>query len=161
LTLSGEPGVVIRAMSLHSPNRLRPATFLMLQSGMKSHLLDMVRPALTDIGLGYIQAIAVLLTAYIWGKTGEVIGFVHSKPARAIRTHRSWVGPLLAAVAIGGIGAGVIKQAIPVTGHGGITHEHKADASLMWKSYGQGNISHKGTKISLGPYTTSVGMAWW
>src|SRR5437867_3208087 len=69
-----EAGVVGRSMTL--PEFLIKcdrSTFIALNHGMKSHSLDLVMPALTDIGLGYIQAIAVLLTAvYLEIKTGQI-----------------------------------------------------------------------------------------
>src|ERR1051325_8862532 len=87
------------------------STFLYLNHHMKSRVLDFMMPALTDFGLGYLQAIAVVLTAvYLEIRTGEVSW---SKGPRsiptAIRTHRSWTGPLLVAFAISGICASVIK----------------------------------------------------
>src|SRR5258708_13799494 len=139
------------------------AAFLTLNHGMKSHLLDLVMPALTDIGLGYIQAIAVILTAiYLEVKTGEIRwdSSIRSLPT-AIRTHRSWVGPLIAAVVIGGIGAGLIKRAIPGDRPWWYyDNEHKAGRQLNVEVYTvEGTYPMKVRRFPSGHTTTSVAMA--
>jgi membrane-associated phospholipid phosphatase len=139
------------------------AAFLALNHGMKSSALDTLMPALTDIGLGYIQAIAVVITAiYLEVKTGEIHwdSSLKSIP-RAIRTHRSWVGPLLAAVAIGGLGAGIIKQAIPGDRPWWYyDNEHKARRQLNVEVYTvKGTYPLKVRRFPSGHTTTSVAVA--
>jgi len=138
-------------------------TFLALNHGMKSHFLDLVMPGLTDIGLGYIQAIAVVLTAvYLEIKTGEIYwGSSWKSLPRAIRTHRSWTGPLLMAVLIGGIGANIIKNTIPGDRPWWYyENEHKAGRQLDVKVFTvEGVYPVKVRRFPSGHTTTSVAMA--
>ena len=138
--------------------------FLALNHGMKSQFLDAIMPALTDIGLGYIQVIAVVLTAvYLEINTGEIYwGASWKSLPRAIRTHRSWTGPLLVAVLIGGIGSGIIKSAIPGDRPWWYyENEHKAGRHLSVQVLTvEGVYPVKVRRFPSGHTTTSVAMAW-
>lgn len=138
-------------------------TFLALNHGMKSKALDFLMPALTDIGLGYLQAIAVLLTAiYLEIRTGEVSWQkgARSIPA-AIRTHRSWVGPLLVAVVMSGLTADVIKSVVPGDRPFWFyLHEHEAKRSLDVEVYTvPGTDPMRVRRFPSGHVTTTVAMA--
>ncbi len=139
------------------------STFLYLNHHMKCRLLDLLMPALTDFGLGQIQAIAVVLTAvYLEIRTGKVSwerGF-RSIPA-AIRTHRSWTGPLLVAVAMSGLCATAIKRVVPgERPYWFYLHEHQAGRQLNVKVYTvPGTDPLRVRRFPSGHVTTSVAMA--
>jgi undecaprenyl-diphosphatase len=139
------------------------STFLYLNHAMKSRVLDLLMPALTDFGLGQIQAIAIILTAvYLEIRTGKVAwqrGF-RSIPA-AIRTHRSWTGPLLVAVAMSGICATAIKRVVPgERPYWFYLHEHRAGRELNVEVYTvPGTDPLRVRRFPSGHVTTSVAMA--
>jgi membrane-associated phospholipid phosphatase len=91
------------------------ATFLAINHGLKCRALDLVVPVLTDLGLGQVQAIIVIgLAAYL-----TILGY-HGQPRPTprwipafLRSHRSWVGPLLVAFALSGLGTDTVKKIAP------------------------------------------------
>ncbi|HXG24071.1 MAG TPA: phosphatase PAP2 family protein [Chthonomonadales bacterium] len=75
------------------------AAFVAINSGLRSPLLDCTMPAITDLGLGHVQALIALSFALALGiRASEVRS---DAPWRAgwlaLRAQRAWLGPLLMA----------------------------------------------------------------
>ena len=87
------------------------STFIALNHGLKNPALDLVMPVITDIGLGHVQAVIVIVLAvYLGIRAGEIRrkGLRNSTWA-AIIARRSWIAPLLLSYALGGIAATALK----------------------------------------------------
>jgi len=93
------------------------AAFLAVNHGLKCRALDFLMPALTDIGLGHVQAIAVIGLALWFGfRAGEVRGHPRTLFADVhgvLRSRDSWVVPLLVCFVISGLVSTGVKGAIP------------------------------------------------
>lgn len=87
------------------------AAFLAINHGLKCAFLDWLMPHITDIGLGHVQAPAVVLLAVwlgIW--RGEMQWREGLRGAwRAIYSRRAWVGPLLLCFALSGLLSTALK----------------------------------------------------
>jgi membrane-associated phospholipid phosphatase len=108
-------------------------TFFAVNNGLQHPLMDVVMPLISDLGLGHVQALVVLLAAVWMGvKRGEihVAGFF-GDTRRALGRRKAWLWPLLTAFALSGIIAGVIKNNVdrhrPAWFY---KHEHEAGRSL-------------------------------
>jgi undecaprenyl-diphosphatase len=91
------------------------AAFLAVNHGLKCRVLDFVMPALTDIGLGHVQAIAVVgLALWLGFRAGEMRRATLWADIRAVlRSRDSWVVPLLLCFVISGLVSTAVKEAIP------------------------------------------------
>ena len=83
------------------------AAFLWVNHDLKCGFLDAVMPHISDVGLGHVQVTLILLVALI---LGILAGEVHFRSLfrdvlGTISKRRNWVGPLLVAFAISGLGA--------------------------------------------------------
>jgi hypothetical protein len=109
------------------------ATFDAINSGMQCRFLDAVMPPISDLGLGHMQALAILLSAMlIAAKKGEI----HSRSLlrdswSALSRRKGWVAPLLAAFALSGVGSTLIKNSMVRDRPSWFyLHEHEAGRSL-------------------------------
>lgn len=91
------------------------AAFLAVNHGLKCRALDIVMPALTDIGLGHVQAIAVVgLALWLGFRAGEMRRPTLWADIRAVlRSRDSWVVPLLVCFVVSGILSTMVKNAVP------------------------------------------------
>jgi membrane-associated phospholipid phosphatase len=89
-------------------------TFLAINHGARSPVLDALMPRVSDSGLGHVQVAFVVVVAVMLGvRAGEVRARTVGRDAlRAIRVRRHWVGPLLVVFALSGITAAVIKNTV-------------------------------------------------
>lgn len=84
------------------------ATFLAINHGTKCALLDFLMPHLTHLGLGQVQALAVLMVAVGMAiRAGEVHGW--RDIVRAVVARRRWVMPLMVCFVVSGLGSDAIK----------------------------------------------------
>lgn len=85
--------------------------FLFLNHSMGCRPLDRVMPAITNLGLGHVQALAILVAAVIAGFFGGEIrkGNVLRSSWAAIVRRSPWVVPMLLAIAVSGLMATAIK----------------------------------------------------
>lgn len=91
------------------------AAFLAVNHGLKCRALDFLMPALTDIGLGHVQAIAVVgLALWLGFRAREMRRATLWKDIRAVvRSRDSWVAPLLLCFVISGLVSTGVKEAVP------------------------------------------------
>lgn len=78
--------------------------FVAINHNIRSPLLDLVMPRISDLGLGHVQALALILLAVYRGRS-EKLGAM-------FRSQRRWLIPMLLAFAMSGIGAIIIKQSV-------------------------------------------------
>ncbi len=86
-------------------------TFLALNHGLKCRALDAVVLWVTNLGLGWLEAIAVvglamLLTPRVRPTTWRTLT---AHPRQALYTSRWWAGPLLLAIVVSGLAADAVK----------------------------------------------------
>ncbi len=90
------------------------AVFVTINQHLRSSFLDAVFPFVSDMGLGHIQAISILLAVLVCGiHAGEFnksVNFTALKQAYSKRKH--WVYPLFLALAISGILSTVVKRSV-------------------------------------------------
>ena len=86
-------------------------TFIALNHGLKNPAFDFLMPLVTDIGLGHVQAVVVLLLAvYLGFRAGEIRqGSVRPGIFGAITSRKSWVAPLVLTYAFAGRTATALK----------------------------------------------------
>src|SRR5438445_8729567 len=83
------------------------SAFLAINHGLHCRPLDFVMLALTDLGLGWVQFVAVLALAIAAGfRAGEIRRANALADVRAAVLRRwSWVAPLLLAIVVSGLTA--------------------------------------------------------
>jgi membrane-associated phospholipid phosphatase len=106
------------------------ATFLAINNGLQNRLFDAIMPPISDLGLGHVQVLAVLLAAVIAGaRKGEIKSTAGIW--RALSRRRGWIYPLLAAWALSGITSTTVKNSVvrdrPTWFY---KHEHEAGRSM-------------------------------
>jgi len=99
---------------MHLPNALiawdRHA-FLAINRACPNRFLDWTMPMATNLGLGYVQGLAILgvaLLAATW--CGELKPLTMRTLMEAIRRRKWWVAPLLTAVITSGLASDIIKN---------------------------------------------------
>lgn len=108
------------------------AVFVAINSGLSSPALDRIMPAITDLGLGHVQALIALGFALVLGiRAGEVR---RDAPWRtgwlALRARRAWLGPLLIAYLMTLVVVTAIKTVPRDRPWWFYLHEHRAGRHL-------------------------------
>lgn len=90
------------------------AIFVAINHHLRSPLLDVAMPRISDLGLGHVQALALVIVAAVRGREqlSETTEGIWSRVKAAFRSQRRWLAPLVLALVISGIGANVIKQTV-------------------------------------------------
>ncbi len=107
--------------------------FAGINHGLKNPFLDAVMPGISDLGLGHVQALFILACALIAAAcAGEIRGRTAPRDIqKAFARRKSWVVPLLLALAISGIGATLFKHSIDRDRPSWFYyHEHQAGRNL-------------------------------
>lgn len=79
----------------------------------RTPFLDRLMPHITDLGLGHVQAMAMLAVAALLSCRSDGEGRQWRRPtAAAMRAQFRWLGPMLLATVLAGIIAPVAKEAI-------------------------------------------------
>lgn len=108
------------------------AVFVAINSGLRSPVLDRIMPAITDLGLGHVQALIAFGLALVLGiRAGEV----HSDAPwhtgwLALYARRAWLGPLLMAYLMTLVVVTVIKTVPRDRPWWFYLHEHRAGRHL-------------------------------
>jgi undecaprenyl-diphosphatase len=112
-------------------------TFVAVNNGMKSPALDYVMPAITQLGLGQVQAVVVLgLAVYLGYRAGELYhGKLRWGMRGAIVARRSWVAPLLLSYVLGGLAVTAMKVIPRNRPWWHYLHQHQAGRDLDVKVY--------------------------
>jgi membrane-associated phospholipid phosphatase len=107
--------------------------FVEINHGLKNPFFDTVMPRISDLGLGHIQVLFILVCALLVAITaGEIRASSLFRDIQvAFVRRKSWIVPLLLAFAISGLGATAFKHTIdrdrPAWFY---VHEHEAGRSL-------------------------------
>jgi len=88
------------------------AVFLAINQRVHHPVLDAVMPYVTDLGLGHVQVLLLLLVAVAsaW-RAGELRSAhgIAAAVARALLSRSAWLGPTVAAVVLSGLAANALK----------------------------------------------------
>lgn len=91
------------------------SAFHAINSGMESACCDILMPAFSFLGLGHIQLFSILGAAVIRAsRLGQLPS--PTRPTdlwQAIRARGHWITPLLVALAVSGLIAGIAKHTVP------------------------------------------------
>ncbi|MGC8667159.1 MAG: phosphatase PAP2 family protein [Chthonomonadales bacterium] len=85
--------------------------FLLINHTCPNRFLDWAMPLITDLGLGHVQALAILTAAIgaaLWH--GEVRPPYRTSLPQAIKRRSWWVVPLLTAIIASGVASDVVKN---------------------------------------------------
>lgn len=107
--------------------------FAEVNHGLKNPVLDAVMPRISDLGLGHVQVLFVLMCAIAAAWRRGEIGWrrLLSDSWTAIIHRSTWVSPILIAFALSGIGATLFKHSIDRDRPWWFYyHEHHAGRSL-------------------------------
>jgi len=107
--------------------------FVEINHGLKNPFFDAIMPRISDLGLGHIQVLFILVCFLLVAvSAGEIHGKTLFRDIQgAFIRRRSWIVPLLLAFAISGLGATAFKHTVerdrPAWFY---VHEHGAGRSL-------------------------------
>lgn len=108
------------------------ALFQSINNGFASPALDLIMPRITDLGLGHVQALLLILAAVIAGRRGAT----RQRQALArgiwdrVLLQKAWLVPSLLAIVLAGAGVQALKRIPRQRPSWFYTHEHVAGRSL-------------------------------
>jgi undecaprenyl-diphosphatase len=90
------------------------AAFAAISRQARGPFMDWLMPRITDLGLGWVQALLVLGAAVALGVLGREIAWPDALAGarRAIARRRGWVFPALSALALAGLASTVAKNTL-------------------------------------------------
>lgn len=90
------------------------SVFIAINHHMKSPALDFVMPRISDLGLGHVQVLALLLFALYRGRVAFAKSgcSVWQRLKEAFGSQRRWLVPMLVAFALSGVGATAFKRTV-------------------------------------------------
>jgi membrane-associated phospholipid phosphatase len=111
------------------------AAFIAINNGLCSPLLDRIMPAITDLGLGHVQALIAMGFALVLGiRAGEVRWEALWRTGWfALRARRAWLGPLILAYLMTLVTVTAIKTIPRDRPWWFYLHEHRAGRHLNVK----------------------------
>jgi membrane-associated phospholipid phosphatase len=100
--------------SVHFLTAWDRTTFVAINHNLRSPVLDFLMPRVSDLGLGHVQFLALLLVVGVRGRSAftSAAGSMGAKVRAMFRSQKRWFLPMLLAFAISGLGATVIKQTV-------------------------------------------------
>lgn len=86
-------------------------TFLAINNGLKCRFFDLVMPRISDMGLGWVQFLALMIVAWWRGiAQGETKGRGWWRGfGQAVKARRWWLVPMVAALALSGLSSDLVK----------------------------------------------------
>jgi membrane-associated phospholipid phosphatase len=86
--------------------------FIAINHHLRSPLLDFLMPRISDLGLGHIQVLALLIVAVVRGRAvfARQGSSLWPRIKATFGSQRRWLTPMLVAFALSGIGATIIKH---------------------------------------------------